>query len=627
MKARRLFRTAMRAPLRLGCLRLWRSLAVPLALALPPLFWVVDATRRASITTLGRDQGIFQYVAWALAHGAIDYRDVRDVNGPLTHLVHVVFLALGGADEHRFRWLDLSVTGVSFAFVGACVPGASSGRRSTAIERAGWALAGWVTLSGQYLLYGFWDTAQRESFFDWFMLPSVALQLALQQSRRSTKPLGESTSAGTESLEDSLEDSLEAATPSSRVRGKSVARWQAWGLAAVGALSIVPWFGKPTYALFTFAQLAALLADRDMMLSRKRALAAFAVGAVAGSAIPVAFLIAVGDPIAYARIQFVDVPAMYRFIWSRSAADILSTPFFATHAIFAFAGAFGVLALVGCGEMPARAIAVALVPVCAVGSALAQAKGFPYHFHPVTAGVYFQWLVVAAWMAERTRVARKRWAALRLVPVAFATTIALHVGMALQDSPYVRDTWLLWGGQTAARRAEPEYFDHFVRSDFFPSEMREAAAYLRAHTGPGDAVQAYGMDPYILFLAGRMSATPYIYAYDLNVDAALAGGTGGRPDAGEADRIRQMREARETDLLRRVRDRPPAAFVFIDDSPLLSDVDAWADFEAHCGRTAAWVRGRYREAARFGHDHVWLPSSAAADVAPEHDRTDDSEPK
>jgi hypothetical protein len=618
MKARRLFRAATRAPRRLGRLRLWRALAVPLALALPPLFWVVDATRRASITTLGRDQGIFQYVAWALAHGAVDYRDVRDVNGPLTHLVHVVFLALGGADEHRFRSLDLSVTGVSFAFAGACVPGALSGRRPGAIERAGWALAGWVTLSGQYLLYGFWDGAQRESFFDWFMLPSVALQLVAQQSRRSPATTTSLTYAAT---------SVEATTPPSLVRGAHHARWQAWSLAVVGALSVVPWFGKPTYALFTFAQLAALVADRHMVLSRRRALAAFALGAVAGAAIPVAFLITVGDPIAYARIQLVDVPAMYRFIWSRSAADILSTPFFATHAIFALAGAFGVLALVGCGEIPARAIAVAVVPVCAVGSALAQAKGFPYHFHPVTAGVYFQWLVVAAWMADRARVARKRWAALRLVPVAFATTIALHVGMALQDSPYVRDTWLLWGGQTAARRAQPEYFDHFVRSDFFPTEMREAAAYLRRHTSPGEAVQAYGMDPYLLFLAGRMSATPYIYAYDLNVDAALAGGTGGRPDADQANRIRQMREERETDLLRRVRDRPPAAFVFIDDSPLLSDVDAWADFETHCARTAAWVRGRYREAARFGHDHVWLPSSAAADVASEPDRPDDSEPK
>src|SRR5438094_5118205 len=93
-------------------LRAWMP---ALIIALPPLFWVVDATYRASLTTLGRDQGIFQYVAWAVRNGAVDYRDVRDVNGPLTHLVHMVFLALGAADEHRFRSLDLLVTGLGFA--------------------------------------------------------------------------------------------------------------------------------------------------------------------------------------------------------------------------------------------------------------------------------------------------------------------------------------------------------------------------------------------------------------------------------------------------------------------------------------------------------------------------------
>jgi hypothetical protein len=72
-----------------------------------------------------------------------------------------------------------------------------------------------------------------------------------------------------------------------------------------------------------------------------------------------------------------------------------------------------------------------------------------------------------------------------------------------------------------------------------------------------------------------------------------------------------MRDARESDLLQRVRERPPAAFVFIDNSPLLSEVDAWDDFEAHCTRTAAWVRAGYRESARFGHDHVWLRVTSA----------------
>src|SRR5262245_15578145 len=98
--------------------RLKRATLLPLVVALAPLFWVIDATSRAALTTLGRDQGIFQYIAWAVLRGEVDYRDVRDVNGPLTHLVHMLMLLAGGGDEYRFRVLDLWVTGLVFAFVG-----------------------------------------------------------------------------------------------------------------------------------------------------------------------------------------------------------------------------------------------------------------------------------------------------------------------------------------------------------------------------------------------------------------------------------------------------------------------------------------------------------------------------
>src|SRR5690606_23186021 len=135
----------------------------------------------------GRDQGIFQYVAWAVTQGEVAYRDVRDVNGPVITLVHLAFLALGGADEHRFRVLDLAITGASFAAAGACLPslswrsaasregGEAAGAPVPLAARAAWSLAAWAALSSQYLAYGFWDTAQRESFLDWFVLVSIAL--------------------------------------------------------------------------------------------------------------------------------------------------------------------------------------------------------------------------------------------------------------------------------------------------------------------------------------------------------------------------------------------------------------------------------------------------------------------
>jgi hypothetical protein len=275
-----------------GLARFVRAALIPLVLALPPFFWVALAGVRASQSALGRDQGIFQYVAWALANGAVDYRDVRDVNGPLAHWVHLAFLGLGGADEHRFRILDLAVTGATFAFVGACLPGLRSRSSPPWLERAAWALATCVVLSGQYLLYGFWDLAQRESFFDWFMLPSVALQLVAQRPRK----------------------------------GARARRHEALLLLAAGALSVTPWFGKPTYVLFTVGQIITLVVDREQALDRWRAVLALAGGGLVAVAVQLLFVASHGDLVAFLRIQLVDVPAMYRFIWPRSVGDLMSLP-------------------------------------------------------------------------------------------------------------------------------------------------------------------------------------------------------------------------------------------------------------------------------------------------------------
>ncbi len=511
---------------RLATARLVRTLAAPLVLALPPLFWVAEATRRASLTPLGRDQGIFQYIAWAIGQGDRDYRDVRDVNGPLTHMVHRLMLALGGADEHRFRVLDLVVTGASFAIVGACLPGLrdrrspSNGPGTEWIERLAWAFAAWVVLSGQYLLYGYWDLAQRESFFDWFMLPSVALQLVAQARWRQRS------------------DSRHA---KARVRL----------FALVGALSVLPWLGKPTYAAFTVVQLLTLWADAGMPLGRLRALRAFAIGGAIAAVGPLAWVLLHGDLPAYLHIQAVDVPAMYRFIWPRAATDTFSRPWDAQQAIYAIVGAMVILSLVLMGEMPVRAVAPALVPVAALLGIVVQAKGFPYHFHPVTAGVHLQWLVFAAWLTERIarRAARSRpWSGSRRSRSGWSSRCRSRRRWKTRRSRARSGS--LWGANTPEDRTTREYYEHFPEPDFFPFEMHQTADYLRAHTAPSDRVQTYGMDPYVLFLAGRLCATPYIYAYDLDADAALGGGTGAVPDDAQRARIRAIRDQHESDLAR-----------------------------------------------------------------------------
>jgi hypothetical protein len=329
-----------------------------------------------------------------------------------------------------------------------------------------------------------------------------------------------------------------------------------------------------------------------------------------------------GDLPSYLHIQAVDVPAMYRFIWPRAAADTFSRPWDASQAIYALVGAVVMLSLVLMGEMPVRAIAPALLPVAALAGVIVQAKGFPYHFHPVTAGIHLQWLVFVAWLTERTRVARRDLALVRLAPVAAGVVFSLQVATSMEDSPLIRAVWMLWGANTPQDRTTREFYEHFPEPDFFPFELHQTADYLRAHTAPSDRVQTYGMDPYVLFLAGRLSATPYIYAYDLDADTALGGGTGAVPDDAQRARIRAIRDQHEDDLLARLDARPPAAFVFLDGSPLIAASDAREDFIRHCPRASEWFGDRYREVTRFGHDHVWLRK----DLAPAEDPETDEDP-
>ncbi|MDB4933450.1 MAG: hypothetical protein JWP87_422 [Labilithrix sp.] len=544
-----------------------RRLLAPLVLALVPLFWVTDATHRSSLTTLGRDQGIFQYIAWAIRNGDVDYRDIRDVNGPLVHLIHSVFLAMGGADEHRFHVLELWATGLSFAFVGACIPGLLAKRRPTWPERAAWAAAAWVVLSAQYQLYLYWNQAQRESFCDWFLLPSLALQMA---------------------------------RPARTARGAGLR------ILAVAALSTITWFGKPSFVLFTVMQLGVLLADREVLLGARAKLGRFVLGAALGAAIPLAYLFLYGDAVAFAKISFVDVPQIYRFIWAKSVQEIFGEEGPLMVAAAGVAATALLVALIATRELPRRVLVIALAPLCAIVNVAVQHKGFGYHFHPLTASTHMAFLIVVAMLWERYRAVPKQRPLGRLAALVVVVAYALEVTASMKGSPHIRNVWILAGGETAERRTREEYFNTFKSHDYFPWEMRLGAAYLREKTSASARVQVYGMDPYLLFLAQRKSATPYIYAYDLNDDAALDGGWSNRPTDLDVMHIKSARDAHEHDMLARLRAAPPEAFVFIDRAPLISYPDAWEDFRHCCEESARWVASTYHPVKAFGDVHVWL---------------------
>ena len=511
-----------------------RLLAPFVVIALAIQGGIIGATARASWGSLGRDQGIFQYIAWAIGQGDVAYRDVRDVNGPVIPGVHLLFQALGGTEEHRFRVLDLVVSSLVFLAAGALAS------RARDVRAVLWAGAAWTVLMAQYVVYGFWDTAQRESFLDWFVLASIALQLRKKSS------------------------------------------------VLVGALAVVPCLGKPTYALFLLPQLVVLLSGPD----RWRQLRSYALGGALGALGPVAFLVLRGDFAGFVRISLVDVPTMYRFIWPRTAAAILGMWGYSSLAIAAVVTSGALAALIVLRLLPWRALPVATMPLLGLASVIVQAKGFPYHFHPVTLGTAFGWIVG---LAALGRAGHRGWVALG---IAGALAAGLHAGRLAQAAPDPEGE-----GYDRARLAA------FDRVDFFPNGLRDAASFIADHTRADERVQTYGMDAYVLFLARRRSATPYIYAYDLNADAALNGSydpDGIHPTEPQKQAIEAMRVAHVTDLGARLVRTPPAAFVFVDRSPLMSSTDAVADFEAHCPEVAAWVAAHYRPAADFEGIRVWL---------------------
>jgi hypothetical protein len=275
-------------------------------------------------------------------------------------------------------------------------------------------------------------------------------------------------------------------------------------------------------------------------------------------------------------------------------------------------GAAGVAAaalligLIATRELPRRALVIALAPICGIVNVIVQHKGFGYHFHPLTASTHIAFLLVVAMLWERYRAVARRTPLGRVAAIVVCVAYALEVTASMKGSPHIQNVWILAGGETPARRSYEEYFNTFKTHDFFPWEMRQAAAYLAEKTSKDARVQVYGMDPSLLFLAGRRSATPYIYAYDLNNDAALDGGWSNQPSEGDLYRIRLARDKHEKDLLERLRAAPPEAVVFIDNSPLVSYPDAWEDFRHCCSESAQWVASNYHPAKSFGEMRIWL---------------------
>lgn len=501
---------------------------------------VLVAAYRSLFVTLGRDQGIFQYVAWAMGQGDAPYRDIRDVNGPLIHWIHRLFLMLGGGNEFRFRLLDVLISFAVFGFVGSMVPRRSGSRTM----RLACALLGCALLGGQYFRYLWWDLAQRESLCDWFVLGAGGLLMSPSRRREF----------------------------------------------GAGALLAAACFGKPTFVVF------ALIGAGTVLLGEVDRLRAVMMVALGGLAAALGFMLVLwgqGGLQAFVTIYVHDARVMYAYIWPHTMRELALLPWVTTPL------AIGAIAtLVGAGAwhqqwIARRAMFWVLMPLGGALSVALQKKGFPYHLHPITAGAASIALVVLVGLVEHVSTRPSRWHAAALALL--GTSVSGLETSAFDRSWLLLNPWLELPGERD--------FAKFRIPDFYPAEMREVAAYLATASEPSDTMQVYGMDPYVLFLAQRRSATPYIYLYDLNTDAAFNGALETLPapkNQNAAAQIRAMGAAHAGDLLWRIQEKRPKFWIFFDNAPLASYPDSMLDLARSQPAVFAEVENAYTLDRNFG---------------------------
>jgi hypothetical protein len=536
----------------------WFYAAIIAVLALMPASWALYSQ---TFGILARDHGIFMYVAWALRQGEHAYRDIHEINGPLPHAYYMLLQALGGEDEHRFRVLDTLLIVAVYIGASMTLPRWIGLKVERAWEHAVWAAAGVAALGTQYVRYDWWHSGQREALYAVLVYSSLAVQ-----------SIGHTT------------------------RNKKLATRMFF---LAGIATALPWFGKPPCAIFTVFQIAVLIYDRKTLpIAWKRAVVAAIVGAVVVGLAMLGFLLVFAD-ISRGIALMTKVPNLHHTIWNETIVGSYKAFHNGPTLDWAAVSFVSFLAAYRLFKLPRVSLLALVLPVGGFIVFAGQGKAFPYHLHMLTLGTAIAQLVVIGAFARRPE------------PWVFAggTILSLLLGFKSANdsivSPSIHGKWAK-NGATAPQRESRAYFDRFPWGDYFPNDMRDAAAFLQVKTFPSERVQIYGFDPYFLFLSRRLSASPVIYGFELNVDAALKGGPGAKPSPELKDWLVQYRDDAENLVLTDAEAQPPAAFAMFDRAPFTFPPDATRDFEEHCPKLYKFLQEHRYVGATFGTIHLMV---------------------
>lgn len=132
---------------------------------------------------LTHDAPIMHYIAWRIAHGAVPYRDLFDMNFPGVYVLHGAVLRTLGAGDGAWRLFDLgwlAATGLALAWLVA--PAGAGASAAAALLFAAYHLAG-----------GAWQAGQRDFLLCLFLVLGA---IGVARSSEDRHPMASLTAAG-----------------------------------------------------------------------------------------------------------------------------------------------------------------------------------------------------------------------------------------------------------------------------------------------------------------------------------------------------------------------------------------------------------------------------------------------
>lgn len=417
---------------------------------------------------LGRDQGIFTWVAQVVLGGGYPYRDAWDIKGPLSYYVYAIGLVLG-SDGLGIRILDLASIAACCWFLRRLVFDLSKGDRYGANCAV-------IFFLLAYYGGGFWNSAQPDAWGGILVLVAVT---RLLDNRKPTLA----------------------------------------NMAVIGGLIAAATLLKPTFLIFIALPIVGVFSGSGQRRDMVRPLLAF------GSAYSsVVLLMLVFLWLGGSLREFIDVNRFVALSHSGYGnrhvfSEVISLlgPLVKLGLLMPLLIApVGIWCLRSSGWRP-QSIVLAAWQVLAIALVIIQGKYWLYHWIPAviatatTAGLSIAFLT-DRFISRVTVIARYN-AIILLTFVAVMSPVAIR---ALIHS-------YSWPIYALGLETKDSYRAQFQTPDarWKYSDFATVSEYIYRNSTSRDAVLMWGWDPLVNILAQRTAPTRFGYSYPLTVDGPM----------------------------------------------------------------------------------------------------------